>query len=321
MKILNTPYPAIGILMLTAATLTACIKDDLYNTPSPSQGSIILTTDWTQRGEGIPVPTGYTVEAAGSTFILQVQETAIPALFAPGDITLLGYNLPEGVSIANGTATVARTTADGSLQRPDPGMLFGGTAVTTVIADDTVRVSLPMRQLFRRVQFELTITGGDPERITGIEARLEGAAPSVNISTGEVAGETINAAAGNAVSVQIPFVRTGNKLTAAIQMPGIIATAPQRTLITLAFTDGKRQTAETDVSEAFANFNANRLTPPATQRQPVRPRRRRSGWQHPQMDRCAGRRRRRGNVKEIDTRTTRIRRTNADLKSCAILIN
>lgn len=261
MKILNTPYPAIGILMLTAATLTACIKDDLYNTPSPSQGSIILTTDWTQRGEGIPVPTDYTVEAAGSTFILQVQETAIPALFAPGDITLLGYNLPEGVSIANGTATVARTTADGSLQRPDPGMLFGGTAVTTVIADDTVRVSLPMRQLFRRVQFELTITGGDPERITGIEARLEGAAPSVNISTGEVAGETINAAAGNAVSVQIPFVRTGNKLTAAIQMPGIIATAPQRTLITLAFTDGKRQTAETDVSEAFANFNANRLTP------------------------------------------------------------
>ncbi|WP_254882919.1 hypothetical protein [Bacteroides cellulosilyticus] len=265
MKILNTPYPAIGILMLTAATLTACIKDDLYNTPSPSQGSIILTTDWTQRGEGIPVPTGYTVEAAGSTFILQAQETAIPALFAPGDITLLGYNLPEGVSIANGTATVARTTADGSLQRPDPGMLFGGTAVTTVIADDTVRVSLPMRQLFRRVQFELTITGGDPERITGIEARLEGAAPSVNISTGEVASETIHttadAAAGNAVSVQIPFVRTGNKLTAAIQMPGIIATAPQRTLITLAFTDGKRQTAETDVSEAFANFNANRLTP------------------------------------------------------------
>lgn len=261
MKILNTPYPAIGILMLTAATLTACIKDDLYNTPSPSQGSIILTTDWTQRGEGIPVPTGYTVEAASSTFILQAQETAIPALFAPGDITLLGYNLPEGVSIANGTATVARTTADGSLQRPDPGMLFGGTAVTTVIADDTVRVSLPMRQLFRRVQFELTITGGDPERITGIEARLEGAAPSVNISTGEVAGETINAAAGNAVAVQIPFVRTGNKLTAAIQMPGIIATAPQRTVITLAFTDGKRQTAETDVSEAFANFNANRLTP------------------------------------------------------------
>ena len=144
-------------------------------------------------------------------------------------------------------------------------MLFGGTAVTTVIADDTVRVSLPMRQLFRRVQFELTITGGDPERITGIEARLEGAAPSVNISTGEVASETIHttadAAAGNAVAVQIPFVRTGNKLTAAIQMPGIIATAPQRTLITLAFTDGKRQTAETDVSEAFANFNANRLTP------------------------------------------------------------
>lgn len=180
----RTLTQAISILTLTAATLTACIKDDLYNTPHPDQGAIILTTDWTQRGEGIPVPTDYTVEAARSTFVLQAQEKAIPALFAPGSITLLAYNLPDGVSIANGTATVARTTTGGSLQRPDPGMLFGGTAVTTVIADDTVRVGLPMRQLFRRVQFELTITGGDPERITGIEARLEGAAPSVRISTG-----------------------------------------------------------------------------------------------------------------------------------------
>ena len=248
----SAPALVIAILTLTLAALTACVKDDLYNTPHPNQGAILLATDWTRRGQDVPIPATYTVEAAGSTFVMQAREAAIPALFAPGTITLLAYNQPDGVSIAGGTATVARDAAS-ALQRPDPGTLFGGTANAGIMADDTVHVPLPMRQLFRRVQFERTVSGGDAERITGIEARLEGMASSVSIATGEVTGGD--------VAVRIPFVRTAGKLTAEIQVPGTIADIPQRTVVTLTFTDGKRLTTDTDVSEAFAGFNTDKLTP------------------------------------------------------------
>lgn len=239
------------------------VKLPIYNTPHPDRGAIVLTTDWTAREDGATMPAEYTVDVEGTTFALKSNATelkssttVLPGVFMPGVTDLLAYNLPAGVTIGNGTATVDRDAATG-LQRPDPGILFGGTATTDVTADDTVRVPMPMHQLFRRIQFELTISGGDAERITGIEAQLTGMAAAVILRTGGSVGEVT----GSPVTVQIPFARKADKLTASIRVPGIIANVPQHTLVTLTFRDGKRLTAETDVSEAFANFNANKTVP------------------------------------------------------------
>lgn len=102
----------------------------------------------------------------------------------PGRTELLGYNPAAHVTVKDGVATVDNDP-DG-LQCPDPGVLLGGTVTADVVADDTVSVVLPMRQLFRKIAFELAINGGDSRRIVGIEARLEGVAPSVDLRTGEV---------------------------------------------------------------------------------------------------------------------------------------
>lgn len=285
------------IAIAALLTVAACdVNDPIYNTPHPDRGALMLTADWTAREEGAPIPQSYTALLAGQTFTLtnpgatgtsSATSVILPGLFSPGEATLLAYNQPEGVTIAQGIATIDRiASTDGiaatdrapaspdALQRPDPGLLFSATATTTIVADDTVRLRLPMRQLFRRVQFALTITGGAPERIASIEARLEGMAAGVNLTTGEVTGEAASQASSQSggqpaaqtalqpSSVRLPFVRIANKLTAEILVPGIIPAATQRTVVLLTFADGKQQTATTDVSQAFINFNdADKLKP------------------------------------------------------------
>ncbi len=39
--------------------LAGCdVKDPIYNTPHPDKGAIVITADWTRRGEGIAAPGG-----------------------------------------------------------------------------------------------------------------------------------------------------------------------------------------------------------------------------------------------------------------------
>lgn len=45
--------------------LAGCdVKDPIYNTPHPDKGAIVITADWTRRGEGIAAPAEYITEAA-----------------------------------------------------------------------------------------------------------------------------------------------------------------------------------------------------------------------------------------------------------------
>ena len=58
-------------LLCICATLflAGCdVKDPIYNTPHPDKGAIVITADWTQRGEGIATPAKYITEAAGTSF-------------------------------------------------------------------------------------------------------------------------------------------------------------------------------------------------------------------------------------------------------------
>ena len=215
--------------------LASCdVKDPIYNTPHPDHGIVTGVTEWSQRGEGVAVPTEYRVEASGTTTTANGAAFTLPGLFEPGDVEVLAYNLPAGVSADGGIATV-RTGADGTLLVPDAGVLFSGVATTHVVADDTARVTLAMQQRMREVRFTLTVTDGDPERITDIEARLDGVAASIDLRTGEV---------------------TGN-----LWIVGIATGAKQQIVTTLTFSDGNRTETIADVTDIFRNFNADKLTP------------------------------------------------------------
>lgn len=232
------------LTLLSAHALVSCVKDDLYNTPHPDKGAIVITTDWSRRSEGLPAPGTYTVEVAGIPATLHQPTAPLPGVFAPGSTELLAYNTPAGVTIASGTATIQADAV--------PEVLFSGHATVDVRADDTLRTTLAMRQLFRHVQFALTITGGDAGRIKAIQAQLTGIAPSILLRTGEVTG--------TATAVSIPFRREDRQLDADLWLPGTADGATQHTVVTLTFADGNRQTVNTDVTQAFTNFNADKLT-------------------------------------------------------------
>ena len=233
--------------------LASCdVKDPIYNTPHPNHGIVMGLTEWSQRGEGVEVPAEYLVEASGTMNTANATTFTMPELFEPDDVEVLAYNLPAGVSANGGIATVS-TGTDGTLLVPDAGVLFSGAATVHVVADDTARVTLAMQQRMREVRFTLTITDGDPERITDIKARLDGVAASINLRTGEVIG--------NSASVMLSFLRKGDKLSANVWIIGIIEEAKQQIVTTLTFSDNHRIETTTDVTDIFHNFNADKLTP------------------------------------------------------------
>jgi len=233
--------------------LASCdVKDPIYNTPHPNHGIVMGLTEWSQRGEGVEVPAEYLVEVSGTTNTANATTFIMPGLFEPGNVEVLAYNLPAGVSANGGIATVS-TGTDGTLLVPDAGVLFSGVATTHVVADDTARVTLAMQQRMREVRFTLTITDGAPERITDIKARLDGVTASINLRTGEVIG--------NSASVMLSFLRKGDKLSANVWIIGIIEEAKQQIVTTLTFSDNHRIETTTDVTDIFRHFNADKLTP------------------------------------------------------------
>lgn len=216
-----------------------------------NRGTIGLTADWSHRGEGVAVPAEYSVEAGGKTFTADGAAFTLPGFFEPGDVEVFAYNLPAGVSVTGGIATVD-TGADGLLI-PDAGVLFSGVATARVEAGATAAVTVPMQQRMREVRFTIDLTGGDPERVGAVEARLNGMAASIDLRTGEVTGDKSSA--------MLSFVREGDKLTANLWTVGPAAGAKQQLVTTTILSNGDHIETSFDLTDLFRDFNFNTVTP------------------------------------------------------------
>ena len=96
--------------LLAAALLlsaTSCVKDELHDTPHPNTGKITVTADWTDRGDGVDIPAEWTVTMGGYTGTETGTTHTPDYLFAPGNYTIVAYNIPENITISGTTATVA----------------------------------------------------------------------------------------------------------------------------------------------------------------------------------------------------------------------
>lgn len=242
-----------SVLLLLPA---GCVKDDLYNTPHPDKGAVVVTTDWTGSSSDAVLPDDYVLRIGTQEQTVNGGTNVFPALFLPGEQDLLVWHHAEGITISGNAATV-NTLPNGTLE-PMPGYLFSAAQKLVIAADDTLRVTTQMQQHIRSLTLTLKLRPGDEERLAGTSATLTGITSAVNLVTGDVA-----AAGGKAiVPVFLPGTDDGETyaagsplLIATMRLLGVVSGERQILTLVLTLTDGHVQTITADLTDALKDFN------------------------------------------------------------------
>lgn len=243
--------PLLGALLILAA---GCVEDDLYKTPHPGKGAVIVTADWSGRSSDAAMPDTYVLRIGEKEQRVSRETNAFDGLFLPGRQDLLVHHQPEGMKVS-GTAATVDTLPDGTLE-PMPGDLFSGIAALDIIKDDTLRVTVPMRQHTRRLTLTLQLNPGDEQRIAGTSATLTGIASTVDLISGAITSS------GGKVTVPVFVLGTENGmrapgqpvLVATLRLLGVMEGEKQTLTLDLALKDGTVQTLATDLTDALTGF-------------------------------------------------------------------
>lgn len=230
--------------VLAAISLASCVKDELYNTPHPDSGAVVVTADWSDRNSDADIPQTYILSIDGQEQEVSRETNVLNRLLSAGKYTLAAYNKPDQVTVANNTASVNATSAKHI--NPMPGYLFASVQDINVVADDTLRVTARMKQLIRRLNLELTATEGDYSRVQSATATLSGVASVADMATGERSA---------AAQVTNTFRQDGNKFTLFFRLLGIVTTEAQTLTVDITFNNGDTQQIVSDVTESMKNFN------------------------------------------------------------------
>lgn len=230
--------------VLAAILLASCVKDELYNTPHPDSGAVVVTADWSDRNSDADIPQAYILSIDGQEQEVSKETNVLNRLLSAGKYTLTAYNKPDQVTVADNTASVNATSAKHI--NPMPGYLFASVQDINVVADDTLRVTARMKQLIRRLNLELTATEGDYSRVQSATATLSGVASVADMATGERSA---------AAQVTNTFRQDGNKFTLFFRLLGIVTTEAQTLTVDITFNNGDTQQIVSDVTESMKNFN------------------------------------------------------------------
>ena len=239
----KTHYTAI---LTTALVLsfTSCVKDELFNTPHPDKGVVIVTTDWSAKSAEAEMPQSYTLrvetEEQNVSEIINQFKTLLPQ----GRYELTAYNTPEHIGVSGNTATVAESKA--GCMEPMPGYLFTAHQAIDVTADDTLRVTVPVRQLVRLLNVELSVTEGDYSRVQSATAMLDGVASKVDIVTEERSA---------AAKVQNVLTQNESKFTTSFRLLGVVPSASCTLTVYILFSNGDTKQIDSDITGQLASFN------------------------------------------------------------------
>lgn len=250
------------IVTLAIVQLTACVKDDIHNTPHPNKGAVKVTTDWSGASSDATPPTSYLLRIGDKEQTVSGTTNAFTALFDAGSLDLLVYHPADGFSI-NGNVAKVNTLEDGTLH-PQPDHFFLGTKSLDILLDDTLRVTVPMKQHTRNLTLTLKLKSGDEQRIATTSATLTGIVSEIDLTTG--VSKTID---GKTTAPLFELTTTqgrsravsGSALSAPLRLLGVTTTERQILTLTITLNDGHQQTITTDLTQALKNFGSGDMKP------------------------------------------------------------
>ncbi len=240
----KTHYTAILTAALVLSSFTSCVKDELFNTPHPDKGVVIVTTDWSGKSAEAVMPQSYTLrvgtEEQSVSEIINMFKTLLPQ----GRYELMAYNTPEHIGVSGNTATVAESKT--GYREPMPGYLFTAHQAIDVTADDTLRVTVPVKQLVRLLNVELSVTEGDYSRVQSATATLDGVASEVDIVTEERSA---------VAKTQNILVQNESKFTTSFRLLGVVPSASRTLTVSILFSNGDTKQIDSDITGQLAAFN------------------------------------------------------------------
>lgn len=251
-----TSYTA--LLLGSTFLFASCVKDELYNTPHPTQGAVVITADWSGRSSESVLPDSYTLQIPG----FSAQEVTAPtnvyhSLLNPDTYELLAFNSPSGMSF-NGNAASVNLLPDNTLES-HPGYLFSAVQSLDVQRDDTLHTTLRMQQRIRQLTLILRLTSGDHDRILSTESTLTGIAPSIELKNGSLP------ATGGAVIAPVfekDFDSEGLPvLTATLRLLGITADDSQQLAVIVTLNNKNTQTILTDLTSLLHQSMTGSMAP------------------------------------------------------------
>ena len=242
-------------VFVAVMSLTSCVKDELFNTPHPDHGKIILTTDWTERMEGVEVPASWKISigdyAAEETGAVHEADR----LFEPGDYRIIAYNPVDDITVSGTTASVASGNGKNGFISGTPGILFTYVQDVTIEKDKNHAFTATMHQQTGRLTLIIEPTGDAASRIESIEGILSGAAGTMDFATG-----TYGAPSNVALHfTKITEGENAGKWTATVWLLGVTGDA-QRLSAAISYTGGNPQPTilTSDLTGDLKDFNSDK---------------------------------------------------------------
>lgn len=241
--------------IFASTSLTSCVKDELFNTPHPDHGKVTVTTDWSDRGEGITVPGMWVVNIGEYTGEETAEAHAPDFLFEPDEYRMTVHSPAEDITVSGTVATVA--VSEGFVSDA-PGWLFSHVQDIVIEKDRDHTFTAQMKQQVRRLTLVIEPTGDAKDRIERIEGTLSGVAGTLDIATDEH---------GTPSDVKLNFAKITEgddvgKWAATVRLLGIAGDV-QKFAGTITFRDGNPQpmSLESDLTANLKDFNTEKTEP------------------------------------------------------------